>query len=543
MASLEIVKVVPDLPIEDRAEPTLPSLASPLVTGLAGWSALAAFKPCWIDLRVSCADGSQAVVFELECPVDRLDGLGLTAELLSPRRRRRYKRQSEPVVLRLQLFSDTTPEPLAVAEARIEPGGQRFVTFAFPVLAESAGRRFTCVVHPMAQTCRLRILGRREPGQVVIAGNRRRTGTQVHAMPYGPVAPSYPACAEDWPLVSVIILTHNSSRFIRTCLDSILQQTYPRLEIVVIDNASQDDTIRVIESEYPEVRLFPQSVGLEFCRGNNEGLRQSRGEFVHILNADTKLLPEAIERMMRVMLLSQHIAAVGSSISTKGSLLRYADPLLRHGRITGDLSAMQRPSFVLAGCGCSVIVRKSWIDRVGFLFDPDYVTNQEDHDFGIRCWLAGGATVHLPETLVLHIGGGVYGLVNPERDRPIYRNMLLTFYRNAEFGNLLRTLVQALAHCRNRYRLLGIADFLGTAASFRDKRRATQRDRVISDAGLAWIASGRIDWRRRDPVDIVEAGMEASAPSRTVQKYNNLRTGSRKRGDRKLRAARTHKSM
>jgi glycosyltransferase involved in cell wall biosynthesis len=93
--------------------------------------------------------------------------------------------------------------------------------------------------------------------------------------------------------VSVVIPCYNQAHFLVEAIQSILAQSYPRVEIVVVDDGSTDDTSDVA-ARYPEVRLVRQdNQGLSAAR--NAGLRESEGEYVVFLDADDRLLPEALE--------------------------------------------------------------------------------------------------------------------------------------------------------------------------------------------------------------------------------------------------------
>src|SRR5919112_1508894 len=94
-------------------------------------------------------------------------------------------------------------------------------------------------------------------------------------------------------LVSVVIPCYNQAHFLGEAIESVLDQSYPNFEIIVVDDGSPDDTSEVAGS-YPEVRLVRQeNQGLSGAR--NAGLARSEGEYVVFLDADDRLLPEALE--------------------------------------------------------------------------------------------------------------------------------------------------------------------------------------------------------------------------------------------------------
>jgi GT2 family glycosyltransferase len=88
--------------------------------------------------------------------------------------------------------------------------------------------------------------------------------------------------------LSIIIVTYNSSAYIQACLRSILVQVREvDHEIIIVDNASSDETIRTIEQEFPRVTLLRNPLNLGFAGANNIGLRRAKGDFVLLINPDT----------------------------------------------------------------------------------------------------------------------------------------------------------------------------------------------------------------------------------------------------------------
>lgn len=104
------------------------------------------------------------------------------------------------------------------------------------------------------------------------------------------------------PLVSVICLCYNHERFIREALDSVLNQTYPNLEIIIVDDLSQDNSRKIIleyVKRYPQIRYIFNEKNLRNCAAFNKGYEISRGEFIVDFATDDVLLPTRIEEQVR----------------------------------------------------------------------------------------------------------------------------------------------------------------------------------------------------------------------------------------------------
>ena len=112
--------------------------------------------------------------------------------------------------------------------------------------------------------------------------------------------------------LSIIIVTYNSSAYIQACLRSILEQMGEvDHEVIIVDNASSDETIRMIEQEFPRVTLIPNPLNLGFAGANNLGLRRARGEFVLLINPDTRWKRGDIRKALQFLESHPDVGALG----------------------------------------------------------------------------------------------------------------------------------------------------------------------------------------------------------------------------------------
>ncbi|HET6373199.1 MAG TPA: glycosyltransferase, partial [Candidatus Polarisedimenticolia bacterium] len=100
-------------------------------------------------------------------------------------------------------------------------------------------------------------------------------------------------------LVSVIVLSWNSRKFLEGCLRSVLAQTHPRVELIVVDNASTDGSAELVRGLFPQVDLVVNDRNLGFCAGNNVGLKRAGGVYILFLNADALLEPTYLEEALK----------------------------------------------------------------------------------------------------------------------------------------------------------------------------------------------------------------------------------------------------
>jgi GT2 family glycosyltransferase len=107
--------------------------------------------------------------------------------------------------------------------------------------------------------------------------------------------------AEPRPLVSLVVLNYNGKSSIGECLESIRDQSYPGLEVIVVDNASSDGSPELVERLFPKARLIRNPSNLGFAEGNNVGIREARGEFIVLVNNDLVLERDAIKNLVENM--------------------------------------------------------------------------------------------------------------------------------------------------------------------------------------------------------------------------------------------------
>lgn len=221
---------------------------------------------------------------------------------------------------------------------------------------------------------------------------------------------------ENTPLVSVIILNFNGENYLKQCIFSVLQTKYPNFEIIFVDNASTDSSLKIVEKNFgfdKRLRIFTNGKNLGFSAGNNFGFRNARGQYIVFLNNDTIADPYWLEALVNTMEKDETIGLAGSTIlSMDGKKLRgagglWSDYLLflypvGAGR-DGDFEFL--PTFEVSfATGCSMMVRKDFIDKIG-LFDPEIPYNYDDTLLSLKTWLAGKRVVSVSSSRIRHIGG------------------------------------------------------------------------------------------------------------------------------------------
>src|SRR5512142_2436598 len=100
------------------------------------------------------------------------------------------------------------------------------------------------------------------------------------------------------PLVSVTLVTFNSEKFVHSCLRSIFFQQHRRLEVIVVDNASQDSTLELLEPYSDRIKLIRNKENMGFAAAHNQAIAASSGKWVLVLNPDVCLTPAFVSRLV-----------------------------------------------------------------------------------------------------------------------------------------------------------------------------------------------------------------------------------------------------
>lgn len=166
------------------------------------------------------------------------------------------------------------------------------------------------------------------------------------------------------PLVSVIIPNYNYASYVREAIDSVLAQTYSNIEIIVVDDGSKDESKIILESYGNKIKaIFQQNQGVSAARNN--GIEQSKGEFIAFLDADDVWLPQKIEKQIERFSGDESLGLVHvgvEDIDADGNILQaHLDGL--EGDVSHELLLFTRA--VILGGGSGIMIRHSILKEIG----------------------------------------------------------------------------------------------------------------------------------------------------------------------------------
>ncbi len=303
------------------------------------------------------------------------------------------------------------------------------------------------------------------------------------------------------PFASLIIPNWNGAHLLPTCLDSLKKQTFTDFEIIVVDNASRDNSRELLARNYPEVRVLTLDTNRGFAGGVNAGIRAARGEIIVLLNNDTEAEPNWLEELVHALEANKPAAMAASKLRLFNARekLHSAGDYFRVDGIPGNRGVWEvdRGQYddsnappVFGPCAGAAAYRRELFDAVG-LFDESLGSYCEDVDLNWRARLAGFESVYAPRAIVYHMvsatGGGA------RASYFVGRNFILVLVKNYPAAlwkkywtkilrAQLRITFDALRHWRGeaaRARLRGqLAGILAIPAFLKKRKQAQQLKRV-----------------------------------------------------------------
>jgi hypothetical protein len=305
--------------------------------------------------------------------------------------------------------------------------------------------------------------------------------------------------------LSIIIVSWNGRELLEGCLASIEREVRQRTdagristETLVVDQASSDGSQAAVRAGFPWAELIelPQNVG--FAAGNNVGLRRAKGRHCVLLNNDTVVLRDGLERCVRHLDAHADVGVVGPQLlnpdgskqNSVHSTPNLATELLPKGllewlapwRYPSKRYEHSGPIFVEAVLGACLCVRREVLEDVGPM-PEEYFFFLEETDWCLRIRRAGWKVVHLPDARIVHLHGATTKKRIPAETRIEYHRSLYRFFQTHRGERIFRA-VLALRIAKGF--LYAATGWLPGLVSSRARDRWLQNLRV-----LAWHLRGR----------------------------------------------------
>ena len=307
--------------------------------------------------------------------------------------------------------------------------------------------------------------------------------------------------------ISVIIVNWNGMHHLQECLSALLNQTFKSFETVLVDNGSTDGSSDFVQKKFPDIKLIRLDKNEGFCKGNNIGIQNSAGEFVALLNNDTKADKKWLQELHEAINQDPQSGICASSminyfsrdtLDTAGDGYDFCGTGFKIGEGL-PVSGFQKKRFVFGACAGAALYRCSMLDEIG-IFDEDFFAIGEDVDLSFRAYLAGYKCVYVPKAIVFHKVNQTVGLDSNFLLYHKRRNVEYTYFKNMPILLLFITfpfhiiyefftLIEAVIIGKLGQFLKSKLDFLRNLPKVLKKRRIIQQSRVVRLSDLWGVLS------------------------------------------------------
>lgn len=248
-------------------------------------------------------------------------------------------------------------------------------------------------------------------------------------------------------MLSIIIVNYNAGKFLKACIESVYRETKnTSFDVWVVDNASCDNSVSMIKSCFPKVRLIANEQNLGFAKASNQAVSQSKSDYVLLLNPDTLILRNAIDKMIALMGENPRVGIAGCRVLNADGTLQLAcrrslpTPQVAFFHFTG-LSRLLPKSRIAAGynltyldtnkahevdavSGAFLMIRREVVDSIGKL-DESFFMYGEELDWCLRAKKAGWIVMYYPDAEIVHYKGECSKSNSRKAAFEFYRSMYL----------------------------------------------------------------------------------------------------------------------
>lgn len=266
--------------------------------------------------------------------------------------------------------------------------------------------------------------------------------------------------------VSITIVTYNSGRFIKRCLESVLEQNYKQLEVVVVDNASTDGTLDILEQFSERCRIHYNERNVGFAAGQNQAIELATGQWILTLNPDVLLEKDFVQRLIETSQLDPKAGTVCGKLFSIPATFELPEkqlldstgifftPTLRHfDRGSQELAdgRYDNAEYVFGATAAAALYRRAMIDDISIqneFFDADFFAYREDADVAWRAQLLGWRCLYTPLARGYHVRTVLpsnRNVLPPVLNMHSVKNRFLMRIKNVTASLYLRNLISITA--------------------------------------------------------------------------------------------------
>ena len=246
---------------------------------------------------------------------------------------------------------------------------------------------------------------------------------------------------------AIVILNWNGSKMMQQYLPNVIECSKDEAQVVIADNASTDDSLQMLNRDFPQLRTIVLDDNYGFAEGYNRALKQVDAEYYVLLNSDVEVTPHWLKPLLNYMDTHPECAVCQPKLrsifhreefeyagASGGKLDILGYPFCR-GRIFDivekDHGQYDTPDLLAWATGACMVIRKKDYWEAGAL-DKRFFAHNEEIDLCWRLRIMGRDIMLVPQSVVYHVGGGTLPKSNPMKTFLNFRNNLTMIYKNVE---------------------------------------------------------------------------------------------------------------
>ena len=301
------------------------------------------------------------------------------------------------------------------------------------------------------------------------------------------------------PLVSIIILNYNAGKLLLECVESVFNTNYTNFEVLVIDNASSDNSHKICKEKFERIYLIENKTNLGYCEGNNVGVQKASGEFIVILNPDTVV----DSNWLNDLIVAYYIYGDGiyqpkfltttdhKILMSTGNMIQLFGFGFSRGKGQVDTKQFEKIEKIGYASGTCIFTTKKIFLKIG-MFDPFLFAYHDDLDLCWRAILQGINSYYVPKSIVYHPPEGFSFKWSSFKYYLLERNRLyciLTNYSRTTFYKMLPALILVeiaiiIFYLKKRMlneKLKSYFDIIKNRKKIRKRYHMIQKNRIVSD--------------------------------------------------------------
>ncbi len=306
--------------------------------------------------------------------------------------------------------------------------------------------------------------------------------------------------------VLVVIPNYNGEDYLKKCLQSVLDQTYSSLKIVLVDNASTDNSLSLVKREFPTIEIIETGYNAGWGIACNLGMKASNSPYILMLNNDAFMDQRCIEEMVKAISTNPKYGACASRVLLSdepdktevcGLVIHRDGSSCGRGRL-GPADQFMKTEEVFCANDCCALFKREMFNEIGD-YDPDFFIYCDETDIGWKHQLAGWKCIYTPHAIAYHAHSAIAGSYTEFKAFHVERNRLYLCMKYFPLFDFLMSFIHSAYRYLYQVYLSGSSK-KGALAHYRKENSLLTGLGVLLRAHFSAFSKFPIMWKRRQDI-------------------------------------------